>query len=246
MSKVITQDNAAIAANQSDAQSAANLRSAAPAAISPAAARISLGATALFLVLLTLLHFITPELDPSWRMISEYGIGTNGWVMTLAFISLAAGCVALFAAIRSQVLTLGGRIGLAFLLISAAGMTIAGIFTTDPITATPAELTTSGSLHGFGAMLGIPGVPLAAAFISWSLSRSQAWASVRRSVLWAAALTWVGVLGFSLAMPLMLQGQAGFGPDVPIGWPNRLLIVTDCVWLLVVAGQAVRLRGREA
>ena len=35
---------AAIAANQSDAQSAANLRSAAPAAISPAAARISLGA----------------------------------------------------------------------------------------------------------------------------------------------------------------------------------------------------------
>jgi hypothetical protein len=95
-------------------------------------------------------------------------------------------------------------------------------------------------------MLGIPGVPVAAAFISWSLSRNQAWASVKRSVLWAAALTWVGVLGFSLAMPLMLQGQDGFGPDVPIGWPNRFLIVTYCVWLLVAAGQAVRLRDRAA
>jgi hypothetical protein len=246
MSKVITQDNAAIAANQSDTVTAANLTTATPASISLAAARLSVAGAALFLVLLAALHFIKPELDPSWRMISEYGIGANGWVMSLAFFSLAVSCVALFAAIRSQVQTAGGRVGLAFLLISAAGLTIAGIFTTDPITATSAELTTGGSIHGLGAMLGIPGVPIAAAFVSWSLSRNKAWASVRRSVLWAAALTWVGVLGFSLAMPIMMQGHDGFGPDVPIGWPNRLLIVAYCAWLIVVAWRAAQLRDQKS
>ena len=37
-------------------------------------AEISLMAVASFSVLLILLHFLKPELDPSWRMISEYEI----------------------------------------------------------------------------------------------------------------------------------------------------------------------------
>jgi hypothetical protein len=47
-------------------------------AISQTAARLSLAAAATFLVLLVALHFIKPELDPSWRMISEYEIGDYG------------------------------------------------------------------------------------------------------------------------------------------------------------------------
>ena len=34
-------------------------------------AKFSLGMTVLFLVLLTVLHFIKPEIAPSWRFISE-------------------------------------------------------------------------------------------------------------------------------------------------------------------------------
>ena len=41
--------------------------------------------TAIFLGLLALLHFLKPELDPAWRMISEYEIGRFGWMMRLAF-----------------------------------------------------------------------------------------------------------------------------------------------------------------
>jgi len=32
----------------------------------------------LFLTILFLLHFLKPELDPAWRMISEYEIGRLG------------------------------------------------------------------------------------------------------------------------------------------------------------------------
>src|SRR5215211_4481578 len=143
-------------------------------AVSQTAALLSFVAAATFLVLLATLHFIKPELDPSWRMVSEYEIGRYGWVMVLAFLSLAFSCATLFVAIRSQIPTNGGSIGLALLLVSALGMTIAAIFTSDPITASSDELTTHGNLHGLGALLGIPSFPIAAALISWSLARNQA------------------------------------------------------------------------
>src|SRR5215203_2728567 len=94
-------------------------------AIPPVAARLSFAAAVTFLVLLAALHLIKPGFDPSWRMVSEYEIGRYGWIMQLAFLSLALSCVTLFVAIRSQAQTTGGRIGMAFLLLSAAGMAVA-------------------------------------------------------------------------------------------------------------------------
>src|SRR5215213_558078 len=157
-------------------------------AIPLTAARLSFAAATIFLVLLAALHLIKPELDPSWRMISEYEIGRYGWVMVLAFLSLAFSCISLFVALRSQVRTVGGKIGLALLLVSALGMTIGAIFTSDPVPASQDELTTHGNLHGLAALLGIPSFPIAAALISWSLARNQAWSPARRPLLWTVGL----------------------------------------------------------
>jgi hypothetical protein len=212
-------------------------------AISQTTARLSFAGAATFVVLLAALHFIKPELDPTWRMVSEYEIGRYGWVMVLAFLSLALSCVALFVAIRSQIRTTGGYIGLVLLLISALGMTIAAIFTTDPITASQDELTTHGTLHGLGSVLGIPSFPIAATLISLSLARNPAWSSARRSLLWAAGLTWISLLVFALSVAVMLpQSQGGFSPDVLIGWANRLNMVANSGWLMVVAWRAAQLR----
>jgi hypothetical protein len=215
-----------------------------PVTISPAAARLSIGGAAAFLVLLAALHFIKPELDPSWRMISEYEIGRHGWVMALAFLSLAFSCVALFVAVRAQIRTRGGKVGLALLLVAAAGMTIAAIFTSDPITASGDELTTHGNLHALGAVLGI-GFPIAAALISRSLARNREWSQARRPLLWSAVAVWIGFLVFTLSMILMFPNDGTFGPDVPIGWPNRLMMVAYSGWLMVVAWQAIRVYGRQ-
>jgi hypothetical protein len=98
--------------------------------------------------------------------------------------------------------------------------------TTDPIAASQDELTTHGNLHGLGALLGIPGFPIAAALIGRSLARNQAWSPARRSLLRTAALTRIGLLVFASSVAFLLpQGNGGFGPDVPIGWPNRLLVL---------------------
>jgi hypothetical protein len=66
---------------------------------------------------------------------------------------------------------------------------------------------------------------------------------VRLSLFWTAALTWIGLLAFILSVALLFPQNGGdFGPDVQIGWPNRLLMVAYITWLLVVARRATRVR----
>lgn len=210
-------------------------------ALAPAAqrsaARLALGTASLFLVLLASLHVIKPEYEPSWRLISEYAIGRFGGVMVLAFLSLALSCVSLSLAIRSSVNTRAGNIGLFFLLLSATGMIIAAIFTADPITATQDQLTTHGTLHGLGGLLGIPGFPVAALLISLSLRRNPAWRSAKRPLLLTTGLVWFSLLAFVAVIMTTFEGS--FGPDVPVGWPNRLTMLVNSAWLMTIAWHAL-------
>ena len=207
------------------------------------AARLSLAGAGVFLVLLAALHLIKPEFAPSWRMVSEYAIGRHGWVQRLAFLTLALSCVGLFVAIRPDVRTVGGRTGLACLLAMAAGLTIAAIFPTDPITASRDELTTHGKLHALGSLIGIPSTPLAALLISLGLVRDRSWSGARRPLFWAAGLVWAALLVCARAMAVLLPRSGGqFGPDVPIGWLNRLFLVAQCAWQMTVAWHAIQVR----
>jgi Protein of unknown function (DUF998) len=214
-------------------------------AISPTAARLSFAGAATFAILLAALHFIKPGLDPSWHFISEYAIGDYGWIMVLAFLSLAFSYVSLFSALRSQLQTIAGRIGLALLLVSALGLTIAAIFTTDPITVSENAVTTEGTLHNFGGTLGIA-MPFAAVLVGWKLARDPAWSSARRPLLWATGLALVAFLASFVSLGVMVSQSGGeFGPDVLVGWPNRIEIVAYSVWLMVVARQAILVRSQR-
>jgi Protein of unknown function (DUF998) len=208
-------------------------------AIPEIAARAALGAGVGFVLLLVLLHVLRPDLDPSWRVISEYALGDFGYLMIIAFLVLSAGYVSLFVAIRSQVPTIWGKVGLALLLVSAAGLAIAGVFVTDPITTPAADRSMTGRLHEVGAFLDL--TPLAAPLISWSVARRNPnWATARRSLLWTAWLPLLGLLIFIGAT--VIFGQQEPGPDAPIGWPNRFLMITYCIWLIAFSWQALTLR----
>lgn len=188
------------------------------------AARLAFAAATTVLVLLAALHFLSPEFDPSWRMVSEYALGKYGWVLALMFLAWALSCVTLYFAIRSHIQTLGGKIGLGFLLATAAGMGMAAIF------------DVSQPLHGLAALIGIPSLPIAAMLISLSLVRNPAWSSARRSLLWTANLSWISlVLMFATLFIGLSQSGGEFGPGAPIGWPNRLLVLAYCAWLMAAA-----------
>ena len=200
-------------------------------AISPAAAGLSIVTAATTLVLLVALYVVSPEFDPSWRMVSEYALGDYGWVLALMFLAWALSCVALFFAVKSQIQTVGGKIGLGFLLAAAVGMSMAAIF------------DVRHALHGLAALIGIPSLPIAAMLISVSLVRNQAWTSARRWLLWTASLTWISLVLMNAAVFIGLSQSGGeFGPDVLAGWPNRFLVAAYCAWLITAAWRAGQLR----
>ncbi len=211
--------------------------------ISLKAAQITLYSAAVSLALLALLHVLSPEYAPSWRMVSEYANGNFGWVLTLTFFAMAVSCVALYFTLSSQIETKWGKIGLKLLLVVAGALTIASFFHTDPITAKQGALTISGNIHVFASIVGVPGFALAAMLITYSLMQNPAWASSRRMLLIAANFTWISFALLLLVIGVMLPQNGGFGPNVIVGWPHRVLMLSYSGWLMIVAWRAIKLRG---
>jgi hypothetical protein len=216
------------------------------AAISTTAAKASVALAACVLVLLAALHFLKPDVDPSWRMVSEYANGDHGWIMRVVFVSWSLSNLALFLAIRSQAQTLAGRIGLGFLLAAAVGMGMAALFSVDPSTVTREQMTTQGRLHGFAFMIGVPSLPIAAVLISRSLRRNVLWAPARQTLAWVAHLPWVSLIVMVAVIGVGLAGGGKFGPKMLVGWPNRFLVAAYCAWVLTVAYRALQLGGRRS
>lgn len=215
-------------------------------AISSGAAKVSVGLAGLALVLMVLLHIVEPEFDPSWRFVSEYANGDQGWMMQLVFLSLAGGLLASFFAIKSQVQTIWGKIGLAVSLLAVTAMSAAAFFAIDPITSSKDELTTQGNIHGLTAMVGNPSFGLAALLIGISLTRSSLWAGSRRALLAMANFPWISFVIMLGSMFATLPKDGTFGPDVLIGWPNRLVILAYIVWIGGIGLLALKARAKKA
>jgi hypothetical protein len=197
-------------------------------ALSAKAAKISVVASAASLVFLAALHVLSPEFNPSSRMVSEYALGSYGWVLLLMFLAWALSCIALFFAIKSQITTIGGKIGLGFLLLAAIGMIMGGLFDVNH------------DLHGLAAMIGMPSLPVAAVLISVSLGRNPSWSEARRSIIGTAILTWVSLVLMNVAIFTGFSQTGEANPGAWFGWANRFLIVAYNVWLMAVAWRMVR------
>ena len=201
-------------------------------AASSALAATSAATAGAFVVILIALHAIEPEFDPSWRFISEYQLGEWGWLMSLAFVCLSASAGTLLLAVRTQVRTVGGRIGLGLLALTAVAFIIAGVFRTDSSVADAPS--TTGMIHNTAAAVG-GFVPLAAYLIAWSLARNIAWRPYRPSLWWVTTPAIIGDLAAWAQNAVLMSSGGVFGPGTPVGWPNRLLIVGFAGWMLAAA-----------
>ncbi len=220
--------------------------SAAAVAVQRHFAATSVGAVAAFAALVGLLHVVKPELDPSWRFLSEYSIGHHGWAMTAAFFAWALSCFALFATLRKDLGTRSGRVGNVAIAVVGVSLVAAGLFDQDPVTAKPDELTTHGTVHGVASMIGIPGIPIAALLITWSLTHhNMAWLPWRRALMGMAHLTWLSLLVMVVYLAVAVPRAGGFGPEVWAGWMNRAVVATYCVWQLATSYVAYRIHARN-
>lgn len=201
------------------------------------------------LVLLLSLHFLSPQFDPSFRMISEYALGSYGNVLSWMFFTWAVSTWALFFSIRSEVKTVGGKIGLFFLLVAGVGMLMGGLF------------DIKHSLHGAAFALGVPALPIAAVLITKSLVRSKPWSDHKKFLWGLAHATWISLILMAVTLSLFIYsytqggGVMGATPQVNItlpegtiavvGWFNRLLVLIYIVWVVKVAWKAIKLQKKK-
>ena len=212
--------------------------------------RLSTAAAAAVLLLLASLHVLSPEFDPSFRMVSEYALGHYGWVLSLMFLAWGMSSWALAVAIWSQVKTKAGKVGLWFLVIAGLGEAMASVF---DVTHDPG--------HSIAGVLGMGGFPIAAVLLSVSLGRLHAWRGAKSLLLWIANLSWISVVLLVATLVLMtVQFARVNGGQLPQhaptqlpagvlgldGWADRLFVLFNCLWVLVAAWQAMKMADQRS
>jgi hypothetical membrane protein len=206
-------------------------------------AKVAIGGAAGTVLLLALLHMLSPELQPSWRMVSEYANGDFGWVLSLMFIAWGVASLSLAYGMRSQVASRGGKIGLVLLVVAGIGQILAGFFDVNH------------PLHDPVGNVAIPAFALAAVLISKGLKNNKAWAASQHLIMRFAHFAWISVVllvaSFVVLMTTYVQsgGDLNAGTTITelpngviavVGWANRLLVVAYAAWVAVVGYQALK------
>ncbi len=211
------------------------------AGFSATAAGIAIGAIAVSLAALLLLHVLSPEFAWSWRMVSEYANGRYSWLLTVVFLSWAAGSFTLIWALWPLAATALGKAGLIFLLLAGIGQVMGGAFDINH------------KLHGPAAIVGIPSLCIAAVLVTVAMAQNG---DIAPPPLWSAHLPWIGfalMLGaFALFLSALtragvdLSGQTGPLAELPagvsgyVGWANRLIFASAYLWVVLAALAVVR------
>jgi hypothetical protein len=194
---------------------------------------LTIALCALSIVCLIALHITSPEFQPSWRMVSEYALGKYKGLLTAFFTLWSLGSFTTCFLLWNQISGTAATIGLILLFISSAGGLMGGLF------------DAKHKLHGLAALLGVPTLPIAAMLIGYNLNQANS------SIILASHATWIAFAIMTEAMIVMMNGfkKAGLpmGPDatppdhVPdgvialAGYANRLLIVCNVGWIVIVA-----------
>jgi hypothetical protein len=203
---------------------------------------------AVFLTILFLLHFLKRELDPSWRIISEYEIGRFGWMMRLAFFSWGASVLAMLIAIWPSLQPISGTISRWWFVLIVIALFGAGIFKTNPITGnTPNRVNT---IHTICGAIVILTFPIAATLAVNSLLHNQLWSASRGQLIFGTVLAWIGMVAYfgSIIISGIINPSAVSkpsadkdGPHVYQGWPNRFMVITYIIWLIIIAETVPRI-----
>ncbi|MFN2472220.1 MAG: DUF998 domain-containing protein [Gaiellaceae bacterium] len=132
------------------------------------------------LLLLVVLHFVQSETNDN-DALSEYALGDYGWLMNVAFFSVAVGFAALsvlFWLTLAQ--SRSGRIGVVLLAVAALAWILLGAGNIDP---EGADQTFHGVVHAIGFLVGFPASFAAPLVLARAFRHDERWRGFRRVTL---------------------------------------------------------------
>lgn len=200
------------------------------------AAWVALAATAVSGAALLLLHVLSPEFSPSWRMVSEYANGRAPWLLSVVFYAWAVGSFALVFALWPLSAGTLGKVGLAFLVLAGLGQLMGGAFDINH------------KLHGPAAMIGIPSLCVAAVLVTMAMAGRS---DISAPPVWSAHLPWISFALMMATLMMFFGSLKAAGVDMSgqteplkvlpegvtgyLGWANRLLFAASYLWVVLTS-----------
>jgi hypothetical protein len=175
------------------------------------------GCTA-FVVIVCSLHFLRPDKNRLSCFVSEYAVGNYGWLMTLAFYTLAIAAALLLIGLLQD--CKASATGCITLGIFSVGILLAGIFPTDLPGNPP---TPCGLIHGFAALIAL--LNLGISMIAWRnvFKKNESWKSFAKPSIFYGVVSLVLLIIF-VGSPISFRGLT-----------QRILLGWDISWLLLVS-----------
>jgi len=212
-------------------------------------ARLTIASAVISLLCLLVLHFVSPEFDPGWRMISEYASGNHEWLLTLFFVFWGAGSFFAILLLWNAVTSKWAKFGVILICLSCVGQFMGGIF------------NVKHTLHGFAFLLGVPSLPIAALLVSYHLIKKDDWKKYKSPILFSAHFTWISLVLMAVSMVLMISGfqkagvpmGEGIAPPKSVphgviavnGYANRILVFAYIYWLMLIAGTYLKAENKK-
>jgi hypothetical protein len=189
-------------------------------------ATIALVGVAYFVIIIAVLHFLRPELNPISRPTSEYAVGQYGFLMTSAFFSMSLSSLALVIGLyRGAPQRVRSRIGLALLGVWGVGVLIAMSFPIDP---EGAPQTLTGTIHRINGPLAFLSLTVGTILLSRRFEQDEQWRPLHRTAL---ILSLVMLTAF-VANFLSIVTAAGFA-----GLCQRIFLVAFVTWFFLTAAR---------
>jgi Protein of unknown function (DUF998) len=202
-------------------------------------AKLSLASGLLSLLCLLALHFVSPEFQPSWRMVSEYALGKNKGLLTAFFLLWGLSSILLSVVLWKNVGGVWASLGVVLLFVSGIGAIMGGLFDVNH------------KWHGLAFAFGVPTPIVGSLLIAYHLVKLEGWSAHRMSILLSTHAVWFSCVLMAVSMAVMFSGfkAAGIavGPDaappkeVPPGvialggYANRFLVFCYQFWAMLHA-----------
>ena len=188
---------------------------------------IGIAGVVYFVVTVVVLHFVQSDLDPLEITMSEYALGQSGWLMTVAFLVVGVGTLALALGLRRS-LAPGRRVATSVVLMGLAGV---GFLGSGIVEAAPEAEATIHDLVGLMLFLAI----IVGAFVLRGVfARDARWQGLARAALWFA----LGLLVTFLLFFVL--------PEQVTGLAQRVFVAVMMSWLAVIGWWMRRLDDADS
>jgi hypothetical protein len=202
----------------------------------PVLAGVGVGLLALGSVLVLVLHVLPPSnrVNPWTRTISEYALGANGWMFDLGVLALAAGSLAIVAALaRARAVPARGG-AVVFTALWAAGLVMVVVFEKYDF-AHGVHSGPSGLIHRAASLVAFLSLPVGALLATRGAgARNPGW---RRP---AARARWAALVSCACLAPLVYAIGRGVLTDVawwrvfPLGALERLIALSEVITMVTL------------